>query len=449
MAEFRGNYCGDIYGGKGDIILVTAVVFVVAILVSLLVADISDSEVESAIQSVEKFNVFAEEFNALDESVREQVYLAGVLSHNFETSEEEQWLAQIRTYEGRESGWWWRVGFLWALAICAVATSIAMFSMFLYHWCKDHFMVDLPFKEYPIFCRLLLVICFVGWPAFLVSAIRMQIQKRRFRKAEQAECLESLEETAESDGDENNTEETSEDEQENENDDDEPKEEWTTAEDVEAVSFEHRKKSAKRLYKKFRLACRQSIIDKKIQEHNENIESTRHEMRGHAEQIQLLQREVNTETASLRKLERIEVSDDVVSIRQAENEFIKLLKMRGVVAVRAEDDSIYIRINVRVEYDGELYDFGDWLIMLYESHFESLRLRSGVRSDWGDDGYPDYANGDDTFCFGERRESIEKFLQAGQHIEALTIIIDSLHSVNSDSDEEDIPNCFKKVVKGV
>ena len=76
------------------------------------------------------------------------------------------------------------------------------------------------------------------------------------------------------------------------------------------------------------------------------------------------------------------------------------------------------------------------------SDFSCKRLRSGKRLDAASNA-PDY-NESSGFCFGRRRSLIQEYVEEAQYLEALTLMIDSLHSVNDPDVEREIPNCFRK-----
>ena len=93
-----------------------------------------------------------------------------------------------------------------------------------------------------------------------------------------------------------------------------------------------------------------------------------------------------------------------------------------------------------------IYDFGDWDIVFspdldYGSVHITDRRRSAVRPGWGHT-YPNYEYSDGAFCLGVYSDDVEKLRANYRFSEAFSLIVDCFHSVNDESEERYIPECF-------
>ena len=137
--------------------------------------------------------------------------------------------------------------------------------------------------------------------------------------------------------------------------------------------------------------------------------------------------------------------------RRAEEEWNAIREMRGVMGLSVKKErgekskKLMIYVRVQVPYDGELYDFGDYQIRLLGNSSRCICVRSGIRKD-ATSRAPAYSSGvGDSFCFGSRRDEIDSYMWRGRYVEAITLMIDCLHSVNGADVEAKIPYCFRKV----
>ena len=177
----------------------------------------------------------------------------------------------------------------------------------------------------------------------------------------------------------------------------------------------------------------------------ERIERRRRKILDYTDTIRELQRDNGSDTATIQTLKQMK--EDVASREQAQQEIDMICKMRGVAEfdVLKHDSSILLSflVKVRVPYDGAVYDFGDYKIRISRSSYSCHRVRSGVKIG-ALSTEPDYGAGG-SFCFGQRGSTISEYIQNGRVAEAVALMIDSLHSVNSDEIARQIPLCFRKV----
>lgn len=146
---------------------------------------------------------------------------------------------------------------------------------------------------------------------------------------------------------------------------------------------------------------------------------------------------------------------EVIFYQEADNkieaEWRVIRNIRSIVDVRYNDIFKHLEfdVEVRVPYDGEIYDFGDYTLCLVQDADEIIcfRTRSGVRDDWKRGEDPDYyCYAGNYFRFEERRRNfISWSMQHNKLLEVIMDAIDCLHSVE-DEDLEKIPKCFRKVV---
>jgi hypothetical protein len=181
----------------------------------------------------------------------------------------------------------------------------------------------------------------------------------------------------------------------------------------------------------------------------QSIEGSRVFIAQSAEQITELQRKLNTARCSYRRLGLIELKNEVD--RDVMQEFERLLSLTGITGFALTDDSLLLRATVRYEYDGVLYDFGDWSLNLSwdenrDAHtWFSREDRRGFRADWLNADccykYPVYRVQPGVFCFGDMKRRIEDHLRAGRLAEGVELALACMHFVNSD-DLYKIPSAF-------
>ncbi|MDO4611924.1 MAG: hypothetical protein Q4B29_00455 [Candidatus Saccharibacteria bacterium] len=156
-------------------------------------------------------------------------------------------------------------------------------------------------------------------------------------------------------------------------------------------------------------------------------------------------REMQRNLAENRKeLAGLQIETEAESRKRARKEWDQIRDMRGVIGVSVDgDDRLVLKVRVHVEYKKELYDFGDYVVKIGQGEsFYATEIRSGrLKNPTSARPYYMERSG---FCFGSRKSEIQMYLRNGQLIEAITLIIDSLHSANP-SDEDGIPECFRKV----
>jgi hypothetical protein len=177
------------------------------------------------------------------------------------------------------------------------------------------------------------------------------------------------------------------------------------------------------------------------------------------------QKEQNRLKADLRHLREAQAGTHDGSISTARAEFLKLAQMKGVQDIEVLADGVKLTVFVRVEFEGKLYDFEDWSLILSpsvemranEGIFRGVRAdclrqhkpdnwHGGVRHDYPR--YRYYGGGVPRFCFGDKFQNICEFVKSGRFVEAAMMAITCMNWVNEE-DQFLIPEAFFTVREDV
>ena len=168
-----------------------------------------------------------------------------------------------------------------------------------------------------------------------------------------------------------------------------------------------------------------------------------------SEQLKAAQLELSKGKARLNRLRehKKDARPDSYTYEQAKNDFQQIKSMRGVCQIFINETVSHythctqktLEICVRVTYahGRYLYDLGDYMIMFQMSNLEWEVSR--IRFE-GHGGY-----GNRRFCFGDRVLDISDYVDQGRIVEAVEIIIESLHHINEGRDQKNIPEDYKIV----
>lgn len=396
------KHCSDIK----DTFLVSVVCVGVIMLIVLFAFGI-DVMTRPTIDSIEKYNQAVTTFNQLPKSTRQALdpVISGKLSKAAKLSPKDLP---------------WKFSDLLPKLVEYLPLALLIFSavVLLAYWNlhnKDFRLADFPFRTM-LGWEIFLTSLPIGWPFYLVSRIAMYCDLHGLKTAEKAKVKRLA------------------------------KENLTFEPAATTPIYDP---SAQHVYVKFRTQHFRDIQQQKIFVLNEKIVQTKYQIQEHGQAIAKLQRTLGEQQSQLRELEALKTNREV-SKNQAQSEWQQILTMRGVTKItaskrkaRKKNQFLRVLIKVRVPYHSRLYDFGDYEVTFYEGHFTCKKVRSGVRRDntnvrvvYNDPKYD--------FCFGSRRDTIEGYAANGCIIEALTLIIDSFHSVNP-GDEHYIPGCYREV----
>lgn len=404
MKRREPKYCGDIdsilavpFGVDFTLLVICALLFIVCYFA------------QTNAEDVKTYNAQAKAFNALPRAEREimQPFCSEDLS-------EEDLIIEFKD-PPQSFDDLLKMVFPWFIRIELVLFVILTFGCYWHEKGKSYHLADLPLRSIYGWV-ILLIILPVGWPFLLCSRLIMWFEARDGKKAEKLE-LKQLAKIS-----------------------------LTLEKQPSKPIFSER---AKNLYLKFRT---ENALKAKISRESklrQQIADQKADIVNYGKRISELQREIGKKQAELKELENSTLAQNN-SKSAALSEWEQILHMRGIAEVtasrrNAKDKGQFVRvtIHVRVPYRNNLYDFGDYEVTFFKDHFQSRQLRSGVRKD-ASTTRPTYRDDHYGFCFGSRLSTIETYARNGRIIEALTIIIDCLHSVNS-GDEEYIPRCYRKV----
>lgn len=300
-----------------------------------------------------------------------------------------------------------------------VIDAIVMFiALFCYYWWESDdrfFLVDFPLGK--VYGWILLILCLpFGWPFLCVSRIRMW---RYFRKKETQD--ETTDSVTEAELDQNEA-----------------------VEEIADMTDEETEVADEEAYVALRMEFAKERSEHTLRNLDVAINRAKEEIQNHGQRIQSLQQELGRLRTERSRLEACTEDGEIMTRQVAISELKKIRKMRGVKKITPdlEDGSLEILIQVRVVYLGAQYDFGDYLVKFWSDSHTTRLLRSGVKEN-ADSRGPFYPDGDG-FCFGNRKNEIESYVEEGRIVEALTLIVDCMHSVN-EGDEEDIPDCFRRI----
>lgn len=384
------------------------IIFGVLVLISLFIQLISIDLVQDNSVKMQK-NQVIDKINRLPESDRAELALVFVgfddeltLDHSMIFMTFYAWLCEVI---GLKHLWFW------CLAIFSALVTVRVGSV---NVCRQRYAADLPPEEpYRI---VTIGAMFVGWLYLLISYWRMQrlikkerdlqivAERKEVNKLAQQELKEDLE--------------------------------WQILKPTDPAGEQ---------FAKFVRQENLNNYQRRLKDTRRAITEGEADLQSYGRSIQELQKTLNVKRAELKSLEQSK--PQAVTAEKAREDWNTLRQMRGVAKVEVshakEGDKLKILVKVRVPYKRVIYDFGDYEITICGGGSICKEVRSGVRKDTTLRA-PLYHIGDNNFCFGARGDSIRQYLRDNQILEAVTVMIDSMHSTN-DRDAAYIPYCFRKV----
>lgn len=410
----KGNYddlnIGEIWQTGGAVLIVAVVVCVIIFLISALCIN-GDYKSEVA------YNARAVEYNAMPLADRQ--LLLQYAPEIYGKADPETYLLKLKPARSIHDEFvaiphivWWSIA-----AILITISSLSMTANYRKQKLKKYFYADFPhrnFIEVLTFCAMYSML-----PVMLISWLRMLLYCLDLTKAERRE----VERLARIEARKNET--------------------WQ----IVPPKVAHCAAADAKRYCNGRVNKAQLYHRQAVEQAEQKVQSVEQELRDLGTRLQLKQRRLNDARSELQSLQT--TSSQLISPEQARAELQAIREMRGVSQVTLPKVAAGQRmvlsfiVKVRVPYCNELYDFGDYKITFFTNTYKCQKLRSGVRAN-ATSTRPDYSTSDG-FCFGDRKHTILEYVQAGRIVEAATLIVDSLHSVNSQEIEREIPHCFRKV----
>lgn len=182
-----------------------------------------------------------------------------------------------------------------------------------------------------------------------------------------------------------------------------------------------------------------------LQESAQKLADAERELQRAGERVRAAQRAVGEARAYHATISEADHARTDRARAEADWEAIKNARGISQIIYNRKRKRLEILIKVRVPYEGELYDFGDYCLYIDGGKRCNCReVRSGVKLDRTSTAPLYHIHGKD-FCFGSNLDTIEGYLGSGRYVEAITLIVECMHSVNNKYDAADIPNCFRKV----
>lgn len=403
MKRRQAKYYTDI----DNVLIISICVLIMVPIVWTLVVCL-DYALQETAESVIAYNQQAEQFNTLPKAERE-------ICQPFcdETMLDDDLYLKFKDMPTSAKESFSRVVHPWFFICWSITTSIITFAAYWSNKSRYYYLADLPLDTvYGWF--VLFFILPVGWPFLLISRINMWYTTREENKAERGE-IQNLAQAA-----------------------------LTQESNIHTVECN---KHARRAYIWFRTHNLQEYKCHEQHRLNELITNYKCEISDYGQRIANLQRKLGETKAELKRVED-EPSSREATKALAESEWQQILEMRGVAKItapkrRAKHQFLTILLKVRVPYKNNLYDFGDYEVTFDKNGFKCRKVRSGVKLN-RTNSRPVYSDRQYGFCFGSRLDDILSYARSGHVVEALTLVIDCLHSVNP-GDEEYIPGCYRKV----
>lgn len=180
----------------------------------------------------------------------------------------------------------------------------------------------------------------------------------------------------------------------------------------------------------------------RLKEVDSNIENHQEAARNLGTQLRKIQGDLNQLRATRTQLTE-SLDSEVVTAETANQEFDRITRLPGIIATQVVNDHLRLIIRATHEYKDRVYDLGDWRIdlRLDSGSIQAYSIRYQLRRGWSSGTYPSYTNGDGSFCFGDRQETLNEHLRKGQYLEAVSVAIDSLCGINK-GERKLVPSAF-------
>lgn len=433
----RNGYTGDIRWSKVYFCLLCyGIVIVIA---TLFITWIVYEDASSDLRHQQSYNESVEEFNMLPQYKR--IIITEWIDYEVDEN-------HLRTPEPAPTTFAerFRKCLPYGIIIILVILSIGAFNGYADEKSCRYFYADFPFDG--IRSCIIFILMWACWPILLISLVNLRRWEAK-QKAEQEVADKQVELEAKSPQSEvsaGNPNETENSDETNIVQEEEDNDEYVTYEDLSADRTHFSNDSCEQFIEYCQKENQYEYEDR-LNDADDEVQRIERSLRRYGRDIQKLQGELKDAKLNLEKIKNSKPPEpkDPEALK-AEWENIK--NMRGVTNIYYDEhgETLYVEVAVRVAYEDEIYDFGDYKIEIHHDEIECPRIRSGVRDDW-DGGYPDYCYGNsNTFCLGTREENIKNFISERRFREAIILIIDCMHSVNDEAEAEDIPSCFRRIV---
>jgi len=424
LLERRNGYTDDIK--PSGIYFYPIAVFIVIVIVVALITLFAALEVHADNTNKEVHNEAVTRFNAYTLNERQAIAkFHGVGEESMYGIDPKTYLMTAQPIDRHAVIHWYQKYWLIILISVLVALSWSTFAGYHNEKNSKYYLSDIPLKQPGV---LVLFICmFAAWPVFLVNWIYMRFfskladefrQNRQEQREKNAAEYAAIQQIAQS--------------------------------ELAELPIERRfSKNAKLTFRRYVEKDAAKAQADRIREAKHKLAEAKQTLTAAGKAVMQAQRQVGAAEANLRTEQTAQAETDFTA-QQIERDWEAITRMRGVASINPcytkvrdkKRPGIEILVKVRVPYEGEFYDFGDYLITFADNTYRCARQRSGVKLN-ATSHAPNY--GSSGFCFGNRSDLIGSYVRHGRIADALDLIIESLHSVNDAETAKKIPECFRKV----
>lgn len=307
--------------------------------------------------------------------------------------------------------------------------SLCVFVRYLYEKNCNYYICSLPYDK--AYGWILFFCMFVGWPVMLVSFVRMRVEQTEFYREQHKKRQEAREQRRIAEAKEKaEVKRLAEDE---------------LAEAARRLTRPAFPERAHRALVAYITTGQPKAYRARLRDAKQRTETAKEQLQKAGETVREAQRKLGNARAELEQMEKTHAEHHGRKAAEAEWEAIKNARGVSKIVYNRRRNRLEVTIKVRVPYEGDLYDFGDYVLYIDGSSTCTCReIRSGVKLTH-DNTSPHYHLSGKRFCFGSSLSTIERFLADGRYAEAVTLVVECLHSVNDEWDAKRIPGCFRRV----
>lgn len=308
----------------------------------------------------------------------------------------------------------------------------------------DQFLADLPWSKPWTWLYVALTAFPFGWLIFLVSAIRLRIWISQYSARQAAEQAQRERDQQERRLEHERREQRLRDRESVSSEQIEPEAAVEAAPPIRQglPTYVSAPRIASETYREIRMTKWRGQLEKRLNKLRRKEEETKQSIVEKGQQIQELQRETGRIRTQMATVQAGLDENETITESRINEEFLRLWQLPGVVAVRVVDEGISLIIRATTEYEGTVYDLGDWELCFdaSSSHLTTRKLRARINPSWrGQE--PPYHNPGGDFCFGDRGSLVADHAKKGQFLEATAIAVECMNSVN-EGHRRHIPSCY-------
>lgn len=145
-----------------------------------------------------------------------------------------------------------------------------------------------------------------------------------------------------------------------------------------------------------------------------------------------------------RKLKTASTSHNPASEIELAAEFELIRSHPAVLDLATQNGNLNVLVQARFVHEGITYDLGDWELIIRQTGFTTVEVRTGTKVDWHFWAHPIYRLPNGEFCFGATQAGITALLLENKICDAVLLAIECLCNIN-EKDFENLPAAFKVV----